>query len=342
MPLGAVVQRARIAPAALAPAHVLQLQRTLGNRAVGRLLGRGAAPVQRKQEWKAKNHPDNLLDGFAGALDGAVQAAAAAALEPDSLPDTDGYLKLWKDTTVILRTQQSSGTGIDKPGKERIDNDEMSEEAQAEAEAAKAFAAARYGYAVESLASSDAGLGAALPDGCSYQLQATRGMTRPDVVVTHNVRGEIGWFDITSEGNIGHIDQKTGSGWKTRPYVAEITYPVLDISKIGTGNLTIGERVARRNALRRRVQEWKGLLDKFKGDFLSTWDQNGYGWLDQKGRKEKARETVEQLLGLDKQEPMVIRHVLRAVGLDPNTYGLGAGGSKPEGEAILRDHFGGV
>jgi hypothetical protein len=85
-------------------------------------------------------------------------------------------------------------------------------------------------------------------------------MTRPDIVVQHNTKGEIGWFDITSEGSLGHIDLKTSSGWLTRMYVAEFTYSRLNVNTVGTSELSIPQRVALKNTIKRRTKAWETLV----------------------------------------------------------------------------------
>ncbi|HET6762365.1 MAG TPA: hypothetical protein VFH27_01805 [Longimicrobiaceae bacterium] len=326
-------------PMALTPAQVLHLQRTVGNRATGALLARRTAParggqpaadvVQRDAVWKDNNHPNNYMDGFVTALNGVVQAAATAALDPDSLADTDGYITLWKDTAVILRAIADNDIDTGDP-------DEV-----AEAAAARSFGAARYGYAVESLACGESGtLNAALPAGCSYQLQASRGMTRPDIVVRHNVNGEVAWLDITSSGSIGHIDRKTGTGWRAKPYVAEITYPALDPTQVGTSNLSVGERVARRNAIKRRIRQWDALVGAQTRTFRTAWDDQEGASKNKQGKQQTAREIIAGMLGVTDVTPQVTKSLIRAFSLSVKDYGFDAGGTKAEGESILRTTFG--
>jgi hypothetical protein len=320
-------------PPPLTPAHVLHLQRTVGNRAVGWLLSsRHAAHgglVQRTAEWKPHNHPDAYMDGFVAALNTLVQAAATTALDPDGLPDTDGYITLWKDTALVLRAIAA----------DQIDTDDSDE--VAEANAAKAFGPARYGYAVESLACGDATtLDAALPANCSYQLQASRGMTRPDIVVRHTTRGEIAWLDITSAASKGHIDLKTGSGWTAKPYVAEITYPVLDPTAIGTGSLGIGERVARRNAIRRRVRVWENLVSSTYRVFRREWEARDGDEQNKAGKQTAARESAAAVLGLADLPPQATKSLIRVWNDTVGKYGFDSGGTKSEGESILRNNFG--
>ncbi len=112
------------------------------------------------------------------------------------------------------------------------------------------FLEAAYGYAVEKLteiALED--VERALPRGWRWKTQVSKGSTRPDLVL---YRGEkdAAWLDFTSEGNVGHISRKAHSGWRTRGYVYEITYPPLDRSKITTDGAP-AEGVRLRGVIRR-------------------------------------------------------------------------------------------
>jgi hypothetical protein len=261
---------------------------------------------------------------LAAALDGFVQKAAQVALEsPEALAGVDGYTTLWQDTALLLMA----------------DRDGLVEDDQAaEVAVAKSFGAARYGYAIESHACAQA-LGGALPDGYAYQLQASRGMTRPDIVVFDDSKAEVGWFDITSEGSLGHIDLKTGSSWKTKPYVAEFTYPPLDVSHLGTGKLSIGEKVKIRNAVRRRKKNWQDFVNTKCASFLGRWKYNG-GPTDtaKSTKKSTARFSLETVFPGLAATDSVATSLLRAFGLTVSQFGYSSGGSKATGEAILRDY----
>jgi hypothetical protein len=311
-------------------AQVAHLQRSIGNRAMASMLAPrrdGRRVLRRHPVWKPANHLDNRFDAFVAALDQAVQDGATAALDPARLPDTDGYLRLWRDTALILRGAIDGTLDLNDP-------DDV-----AEVTAAQRFGPARYGYAVESLACGSAGLSAALPVGCSYQLQATRGMTRPDIVVTHATDGEIGWFDITSHASIGHIDRKTGNGWRTRPYVAEITYPVLDPTQIGTGNLGIGEAVARKNAIKRRKQDWENQIRATRRQFNHEWETREGEAQNKAGKQGAARASAAAVLGLFAATPIQTMSLLRALALSPKDFGFDQGGTKAAGEEMLREIF---
>ena len=177
--------------------------------------GREAAPLQFFPAWSRQH--DSSLDAFVNNLDNIVNEKAEAVLsDPLGIPDADGYIKNWKKVyRAFAAAYESSGYDL----------------ARAKAEAPFIYTA--YGYAVESLtnlAINKGDLNSFLPYGAWVSTQATRGHTRPDLVVKDG--GDIGWFDITASASETHIDDKTGSGWSTRPYVAEVTYPSLDDQRL--------------------------------------------------------------------------------------------------------------
>lgn len=136
-------------------------------------------------------------------------------LTGQKVPD-GGYLALWRDTF-----NEFLSTG-----------------------AIPQFFYARYGYAVETIATD-------IFRASSYSpyivvVQATYGATRPDVVIQDAEKRDVAWLDITSAASQGHIFQKTGSGWISRPYVAEILYDMpkpSDFTTTATG-LTADQKAA--------------------------------------------------------------------------------------------------
>ena len=168
--------------------------------------------IQRAPVWKL--WADTSFHSFVSALDKLVNHWAAEILKnPLGIPDVDGYTKRWIAlVTSFTDTYKMSGSLHDALKKEP-------------------FIYASYGYAVESLTNFSMKrreLDTDLPRGMKIALQATRGHTRPDLVIKEQLTDkDIAWFDITASGSEAHIDQKTGSGWSNRSYVAEVTYPSL-------------------------------------------------------------------------------------------------------------------
>ncbi len=105
------------------------------------------------------------------------------------------------------------------------------------------FFFARYGYAIETLAMRFVGTSYG-----SYKLekQVSHGHTRPDLVVEDASSKEMAWLDITSAGSIGHVLNKQHSGWKSKPFVAEIVYdmPIPSALAANSGTLTPEQKQA--------------------------------------------------------------------------------------------------
>jgi hypothetical protein len=293
-------------------------------------------PVQRRPLWKDDNHPDRTLDGFMTALDDIVDASATLAKDHPEALDTqlDNYVKLWVETAELLQGARTGDVDVDDPA------------IAAALQVARTFAYARYGYAIESYAckvqENKTKLQDALPRGWTYELQGSRGMTRPDIIVKDDSSTEVGWFDITSEGQKGHIDKKTGTGWRDKPYVAEVLYPTLDPTEIGTGTLSIGEKTRLRNATRRAQRAWRQFLDRKKDDVLSDWQGVSQGLTSAAAMRSNMQMILSGAVMLregEKVTPKIATGLLVAMGLNPRNYGFTKAGGKAEGERILRNEY---
>ncbi|MFI6687870.1 DUF4157 domain-containing protein [Streptomyces sp. NPDC050485] len=150
------------------------------------------------------------LVSFGEKLDAAVQIAWLQATQNPTdvnLARTDGYLSRWAEQwQEYLQATPAKKAEI------------------------AALVPAMAGYAIESLATKvflterKSWIGPASGLTFSVAMQVTHGNTRPDVVL--QLEGsEVAWYDITSARSLGHIFEKDGSGWQTKPYVAEIAYP---------------------------------------------------------------------------------------------------------------------
>ncbi|NES45775.1 hypothetical protein, partial [Moorena sp. SIO2C4] len=200
--------------------HVVQQTGSTVQRSQSQKIGRvfdevkqlSSPVIQRAQAWTRR--ADDNFDSFVLELDKLVNNLADNILKnPLRIPDVDGYTKRWIAlVTSFTDTYKMSGSLDDALKKEP-------------------FIYASYGYAVESLTNASIKtnkLDPYLPTGMQIVLQGTRGHTRPDLVIKEQLTDkDIAWFDITASQSEAHIDQKTGSGWSNRPYVAEVTYPSL-------------------------------------------------------------------------------------------------------------------
>jgi hypothetical protein len=220
---------------------------------------------------------------------------------------------------------------------DNVDADDLEE-----ANIARRFAPARYGYAVESYANSQLGtLQAALPGGYTFQIQGGRGMTRPDFIVFDNLGHEVGWFDVTSDGSIGHIDKKTGTGWNGKPYVAEITYPALNTDNLAMSGSSIGQRVKARNSAKRIREAWASHVESYRQKFLASYEhyKNISGDSETKANKMSwAKDALSLRFYQHVVKGTLAKSLLRALSEKPSDYGFDAGGTKSQGDTVLREY----
>lgn len=86
---------------------------------------------------------------------------------------------------------------------------------------------AAFGYVIEDIVSNR--IRGQVIQGLTVHLQVSMGHSRPDIVLRNASGKDVAWLDITASGSDAHIKGKDHSGWKTRPYIAEIQYQSLDV-----------------------------------------------------------------------------------------------------------------
>jgi hypothetical protein len=212
------------------------------------------------------------------------------------------------------------------------------------------LAAAAFGYAIESMVSvKGSPFRVVPPGGYDIAFQAVKGMTRPDIVLTHG-GAEVAWFDLTASDSPLHIfTQKTG--WEHRTNIAEITYPSTCITMLqsiattlSTGDAadfdeaTIYREIQfqrfHEKQLRKRFKEMGLNLKKiFVGKMPSKREVGG----DEQCRKWTkknlhARGPFHGLTLTDEQ----VTAILYALGLNPMTYGFYNSVSQSVGEHLLK------
>ncbi|HWF72585.1 MAG TPA: hypothetical protein VG186_04525 [Solirubrobacteraceae bacterium] len=207
------------------------LQRTAGNRAAAALLTprahsrRGAATLQRKL-WPYKGKDNHALQAIGAKVQSAVDTAVLTVAADPTLAahpaKTSGYLAQWIATYAAY---------LENPA------------------AVPLFYFARYGYAVETIATLLLKNESILPHRFNFQIAA--GHTRPDIVVTDPRLGDgaaaqVAWIDITSEASKGHIYRKQGGGWVTRAYVAEACYDMPLPSALAKGGPALDKETLKR------------------------------------------------------------------------------------------------
>jgi len=163
------------------------------------------------------------LADFAVLLDNAVARGWAQATQDPTNAQwakVDGYLARWALQWETFSDPDST---------------------RGERESIAPMVPAMCGYAIESLATkvflaeNKAWTGKTSGRAFTVVMQETNGNTRPDVVLKDGSKS-LAWYDITSEKSRGHIFEKDGAGWKTMPYVAEITYPAVTAETVAANS----------------------------------------------------------------------------------------------------------
>jgi hypothetical protein len=155
-------------------------------------------------------------------------------------------------------------------------------------------------------------------DGATITLQATRGMTRPDVVVKKDGT-DIAWFDITSDASEGHHLLKHSTRWKTMPNVAEIVYPALVPAHLGAGAMDLRDRErAIANAAEARTVEEKmrARLEELQGTIPEPVASN-----NQTVKRQTIETAIGQAFGFPKAPPRLAKGLLRLLGRNLGHYG---------------------
>ena len=181
---------------------------------------------------------------------------------------------------------------------------------------------ARYGYAVETLATA---LLANTPiSPYKWVFQVAHGHTRPDIVVMGTVDGklaELAWIDITSQDSLGHITKKQGSGWTARPYVAEVWYDRLNPVALlqAQGTLTPQEKERLAAAIANAAERERALaagIDAFAADIgEALWhaaQNNQAGQISASQGTKEVRETANTVFG-GTVAPSVVKGILSLI-----------------------------
>lgn len=194
------------------------------------------APVQRSVDWFLRDDA-RALDAFGTALGNLVEQAAADIMaRPELVPVTNnGYVERWHKVFGAFIASERANT---------------------------AFLYTAFGYAVEALTTARLSqVQGHLPAGWTLGTQVTHGHTRPDLVVFDAEHREQAWFDITASNSRGHIRDKMGAGWGTRPYVAEVVYPSLVVSALMPSSVTDEQRAEFAAAAAEEVRKEQQIVD---------------------------------------------------------------------------------
>ncbi|HYP41424.1 MAG TPA: hypothetical protein VEX13_13780 [Chloroflexia bacterium] len=268
-----------------------QAQQTYGNRALQRRLasqgqGRLESGAQRAvQRWQASRqgrailHPSNTAEAAEGVGLASGQSAESVGMpvahvahiqrrveayrdktKDNDMPDLADQLSTHVDTAKDVVDKNPLLTNVSGKDKGYLKAWVIVFNKFTEDKNLPKFFYARYGYAIETLATR---LMPADYKGYKVFTQVGQGSTRPDFVVRKaksNV--DVAWLDVTSSASVGHIYKKQGGGWNSRPYVAEILYDMPDPAAFATtakGTLSIEQLKALQAADTSRAEKERHL-----------------------------------------------------------------------------------
>jgi Domain of unknown function (DUF4157) len=191
------------------------------------------------------------------------------------------------------------------------------------------FIHARFGYAIEALACARL---ASQEQGLTVSKQVSHGGTRPDIVLSKDVDGEIAWLDITSSDSTGHIFGKDHTGWKTRPFVYEVVYEPLKLGDVLTQTpdpvyAAVGGFMAQKNQI--AYEEQTTVENGLFGGLSTLRDDNEWttGTGDAKTKKNQTRDYLNGLgLNLGRNNMQSTKGALKHVGLNIGPFGFNRGG----------------
>lgn len=251
----------------------------------------------------AKDADETAVGNFTKTLDENVQKAWAIVISrplTDIEAKIDGYTSRWSEEWSNYADGDESNAGM---------------------------VPAMVGYAVESISTkllNNPSPGRELKP----ILQATRGQTRPDIVLRRGGT-DVAWLDITADSSKGHILNKEGGGWSTKPYVAELLYPSVTAK-------SISENHARFKKSPWDLENTGALGENYlrsRANFLAQKDiwiaktkeaLSNARILDKSHSSRKAATTdaLNQLLGVTDLQPRMVGSILNMAGLSPVSYGF--------------------
>jgi hypothetical protein len=291
---------------------VLQLQRALGNRAVGRLLegwrGGAEGAVQRKViPWMPGKYEPPAVTKLT------KEGNHQALKELGTLLKNADYVANWLDehTTRHHAWVQEVTDGALKGTikltevEAKLDNmphaaDFANKLADKVAGVGKMSPAAAGGYVIEDYVSAEVGQDA-LTQVTPPELQGSR----PDVIYQlepMNLEdGYAALYDLTSgsKESVGHVLKKGGGSWIRHlkyPYVAEIVYPPLKFDGTSARVLSeeelkmVQEREDKKMALEEEAasqerEKWAKLYEVVTGTAVDLLSQDKRGWMKVSGRR---------------------------------------------------------
>lgn len=259
-------------PANLKPKDAIILQRWLGNRAVTNLI-KSKKNADRSQSTLFGPPLARLLENesvnklvpelaeiklFANQLSAGVEEARGMIMSKYfiHIPPADGYMQALVDNFDAKTNKFKNASKVPRQA----------------------------GYWIESYATKVLN---PRPATMARLLQATRGKSRPDVVLQKN-GSDLAWLDITSSKSGGHIFNKDHAGWLGTPYVTEVTYPgisVLELNSVSVPDKSskdLSTLLAKANQALEETLNWEQMVLEKYGFQFGTLLQNAVSHI--KGR----------------------------------------------------------
>ncbi len=273
--------------------------------------GAGAGQIV---QLRIEQYPTNAADDVKAEYDAQVEAAEDRI--NDEVQDARAHALRWGDYTDSDNARLSLWAAT---AKQYFDDPATVPE----------FLHARFGYAIEELASEN------IPDplqGLTVNLQVAAGPTRPDIVLNDGGL-QVAWLDITAEESEGHILGKGGSGWKTRPFVAEILYDSLELGEILEGmNHPLLEEVGNYNAEKNQVkhEEVERERTNLRNALIGLQDANDFqtGYGNAATKKGQTRDLLTARgMNLGHQPNLAAKGALLYSDINPGPFGYGDGHS---------------
>ena len=277
--------------------------------APAQLFGDGDAPIQRQVIRYRSQANDQVgddaleaADRVANKIDQRVKQARTQALNWPDLENERGHLKRWHK---VAGEYCANPDGIQD------------------------FVHSSFGYAVETLACRELNHE---EEGLTVSLQVNAGATRPDIVLSIPGDGpEVAWIDVTATQSAGHIFNKGGGGWNTKPYVAEVLYPSLDKAEILTGmeNPVVREiGVFKHQQQRVREDERLQYADLMREEVGKFQKENGYYDTtgNQQKKMKKTKDFLKNSLGVSfgQYSTIELKGFIKELGFDPGHFGMKA------------------
>jgi hypothetical protein len=262
-------------------------------------LSAGQSEIAQLQKVTYKNDDDinkaaveNFLDQLETNVDKAWAIVTSRKLNPEE--SVDGHTNRWMEVSDDMDTN-------------------------------KGLIPANAGYAIESLSTKLFPL--TNPATLHSELQATRGDTRPDVILEDSFGQDVSWIDITAKDSTGHINNKAGSGWSTKPHVFEVVYPSITCTAIKSRHIEFQKKpwnLEDTSALAENYYKARATFLAQKEIWVEKANEvlNSITALSYKAEREETIKGFKKLLKIEKLSPIDTAAIIYMCGKNPMSYGF--------------------